>query len=224
MVFLFYAAAPAESPAPAWFWVGCSSLCVTEGKTQDATRNRLSLDAPKTRAYVNRWTAQSIEAQFKYLGPSSHEAPLGSGEMRRQFGFKLRAQDACNLVYAIWRFEPESKLVVSIKTNPGEHTSAECGNRGYRNIKPRQASPVPGLRSGEAHTLRAEMNESELAVFVDDARVWDANLGPAVLSLRGPVGIRSDNVRLEIGLRVRDNGGIHPDYVMGCKSGAGDSD
>ena len=62
------------------------------------------------------------------------------------------------------RPEPESKLVVSVKTNPGEHTSAECGNRGYRNIKPRRALPVPNLHSGEAHTLRAEMNESELEV------------------------------------------------------------
>jgi hypothetical protein len=176
------------------------------------------------RAYVNRWTAQAVEAQFTYLGPTSQQAPLGSGEMRRQFGFKLRAEDACNLVYAIWRFEPESKLVVSVKTNPGEHTSAECGNRGYRNIKPQRALPVPSLHSGDAHTLRAQMNESELEVFVDGARVWESNLGPVVLSLQGPVGVRSDNVRLEMGLRARDNGGVHPNYVVGCKSGAGDSD
>ena len=120
------------------------------------------------RAYVNRPTAQAIEARFTYLGPTSVQAPLGSGEVRQQFGLKLHAQDACNLVYAMWRFEPESKLVVSVKSNPGEHTSAECGNRGYRNIKAEKASPVPLVHPGETHTLRAEMNAAELAVFVDD--------------------------------------------------------
>ena len=72
--------------------------------------------------------------------------PLASGEMRRQFGLKLRAEDACNLVYAMWRIEPESKLVVSVKSNPGQHTSAQCGNRGYQNIKPLHSSPLPSLR------------------------------------------------------------------------------
>jgi hypothetical protein len=55
----------------------------------------------------------------------------------------------------MWRIEPESELVVSVKSNPGQHTSAECGNRGYRNIKSR---PVPVLRSGHTHDLRAEIN------------------------------------------------------------------
>ena len=41
------------------------------------------------------------------------------GELRRQFGLKLRAQDACNLVYVMWRIEPASKLVVSIKCRTG---------------------------------------------------------------------------------------------------------
>jgi hypothetical protein len=95
---------------------------------------------------------------------SRNEARLGSGELRRQFGLKLRAQDACNLVYAMWRIVPQSKLVVSVKSNPGQHSSAECGNRGYRNIKPRRSIPVPILRSGDAHDLRAEMNGEEMKV------------------------------------------------------------
>ncbi len=90
------------------------------------------------RAYLNAITAHQVEVHFTYLGSTGNEARLGSGELRRQFGLKLRAQDACNLVYAMWRIEPESKLVVSIKSNPGQHTSAECGNRGYRNIKPQR--------------------------------------------------------------------------------------
>jgi hypothetical protein len=221
---LLYCILPASVPARAWFSASRNSLCITEGVIKEAAGNRLSVDAPKMRAYVNRWTGQAIEARFTYLGPTAVRAPLGSGAIRRQFGFKLRAGDACNLVYAIWRFEPESKLVVSVKSNPNEHTSAECGNRGYRNINARKASPAPPLHPGETHSLRAEMNGAELAVFIDDTPVWDGNIGPEVLSFHGPVGIRSDNARLELDLRVREDNGVHPDYVLGCKSDAGESD
>ena len=54
----------------------------------------------------------------------------------------------------MWRMEPESKLVVSVKSNPGQHTSAECGNGGYRNIKPLRTSAVPVVRAGDRHELR----------------------------------------------------------------------
>jgi len=123
------------------------------------------------------FTSQLVEAHFTFLGSTSSEARLGSGELRRQFGLKLRAQDACNLVYAMWRIEPESKLVVSVKSNPGQHTSAECPNRGYRNIKPRRSTPVPVLRSGDTHDLRAEINADEMKVFADSQIVWEGLLG-----------------------------------------------
>ena len=122
--------------------------------------------------------------------------------MWRQFGLKLRAQDACNLVYAMWRIEPESKLVVSVKSNPGEHTSAQCSNRGYQNIKPRRSVPVPTLSSGSTHTLRAEMNGAEMHVFADNSLVWEGSVGPEALAFDGPVGIRSDNARLQIDLQT----------------------
>src|SRR5205807_9405321 len=109
-------------------------LCVTEGTIEEGASQRLSVSVPKMRAYVNRRTSQAVKAHFTYLGGTDNEAKLGSGELRRQFGFKLRAQDPCNLVYAMWRIEPESQLVVSVKTNPGRHTSAECTNHGYKNI------------------------------------------------------------------------------------------
>jgi hypothetical protein len=105
---------------------------------------------PDRHAFIS----QLVEAHFTLLGSTGNEAMLGSGELRRQFGLKLRAQDVCNLVYAMWRIEPESKLVVSVKSNPGQHTSAECANRGYRNIKPRHSTPVPVLRS-ETPTISA---------------------------------------------------------------------
>jgi hypothetical protein len=150
------------------------------------------------RAYLNALTPQSVEADFTYLGSTGNEARLGSGELRRQFGLKLRAQDACNLVYAMWRIEPESKIVVSVKSNPQEHSSAQCGNRGYQNIKPQRSWPVPALSAGSTHTLRAEMNGAEMKVFADNSLAWEGSVGPDALRFDGPVGMRSDNARLQI--------------------------
>jgi hypothetical protein len=177
-------------------------LCVTEGAIQEAAGHRLSVNAPKMRAYINRLTPQNVEAAFTYRGPSEKQAPLGSGEVRQQFGLKLRAEDACNLVYVMWRIEPESKLVVSIKSNPGQHTSAECGNRGYINIKPVRSSPVPILNPGDGHRLRAEMTRDSVRVWVDNAVVWEGRVGMEALNFNGPVGVRSDNVNLEFTLHA----------------------
>jgi hypothetical protein len=203
-----------------WIDVSRERLCVTEGAIGLAADHRLSVDVPKMRAYVNQWTTQSAELRFTYLGGTSKESALGSGAIRRQFGLKLRAQDPCNLVYAIWRVDPDSKLVVSVKRDPGQRTSAECGNRGYVNIKPRKATAVPHLESGQAHTLRAEMSNAELRVFVDNHEVWEGDVGPDAAKLDGPVGIRSDNARLEFELLTRAPAGPHPNYVKACKPGA----
>ena len=179
-------------------------LCVTEGALEEGPDHGLIVNVPKMRAYVNELTPQAVEARITYQGSTEKEISLGSGEMRRQFGFKLRAGDACNLVYAMWRIEPESKLVVSVKSNPGQHTSAECSNRGYKNVKATRSRPVPALRVGETHVMRAEMNGDRLSVFVDGAPVWEGSVGTEGGAMQGPVGIRSDNARLEIQLRAAE--------------------
>ena len=197
-------------------------FCVTEGSLEKSLGDRLSVNVPKMRAYVSRATAASAEIRFHYIGVTKEQSKLGSGQVRTQFGLKLQAQDPCNLVYVIWRIEPESKLVISVKRNPSEHTSAQCGNRGYTNIKPTRASPVPRLEAGQSHTLRAEMKEQELRVFVDNKEVWDGNIGADAARLQGPVGIRSDNAQLEFSYLARKSAGITPTYVMACKSGDSD--
>ncbi len=200
--------------------VSRANLCVTEGAIEELPGGRLSVSVPKMRAYLNAVTAQQVEAHFTYLGSTGNEARLGSGELRRQFGLKLRAQDACNLVYAMWRVEPESKLVVSIKSNPGQHSSAECGNRGYHNVKPQRSKPVPVLRTGDSHDLHAEINGAEMRVFVDNSLVWEGSLGPEALSFDGPVGMRSDNARLEFELRAPQLPGAQQGRRPGCRTGA----
>ncbi len=171
-----------------------ASLCVTEGAIGQ-TAEGLSVAVPKMRAYMNAATPAAAELRFHYLGSTGNEVPLASGISRRQIGLKLRARDACNLVYAMWRIEPESKLVVSVKSNPGQHGSAECGNRGYRNLKPTRSSAIPPLHAGDSHTLAAQMNGAEIRVSIDGALVWQGSAGSDALTVDGPVGLRSDNAR-----------------------------
>src|SRR5580704_18989858 len=187
LIFLGYSHRAGARPSSSWFSIPHAKLCVTEGTIEQGSGNRLSVNVPKMRAFVTVRTSQEVEARFTYLGKTPGEKPLGSGEMRRQVGLKLRAQDPCNLVYAMWRIEPKSELVVSLKSNPGQHTSAECGNRGYRNIKPVHSSPVPPLEPDVTHTLRAELKETEMRVYA----VWEGNVGSEGARLDGPVGIRS---------------------------------
>jgi hypothetical protein len=206
------------------FVVPPSQLCVTEGEIRPAQQTQLSVGVPKMRAYINGWTSQAIEAQFTYLGPTANQSRLGSGEVRQQFGLKLRAQNACNLVYAMWRFEPESKVVVSVKRNPQQSTSSECGNHGYQNIKPAHGSAVPAVRPGSVHTFSAEFHGNELRVSADGRMVWQGEAGPDAADLKGPVGIRSDNVRLSLDLQAGVLTGQHPHFLQACKSGPAASD
>src|SRR5579871_2250732 len=90
-----------------WIAIPRAQLCVTEG-TIDPAGKQMSVSVSKMRAYLTEPTAQAVEMKFLYLGATSGEKPLASGEMRRQLGLKLRSQDPCNLVYVMWRIEPEN--------------------------------------------------------------------------------------------------------------------
>lgn len=194
-------------------------LCVTEGKIEETEDQKLAVKVPKMRAYLLDRTPQNIKAHFLYLGSTAKKAALGSGESRQQFGLKLRAQDACNLVYAMWRFEPESEIVVSVKRNPGQHTSAQCGNRGYKNIKPRTVFPVPTPAPQEMQNLWAKLDGDVLKVIMNNLVVWEGSVGP--LDFDGPVGIRSDNVKLEMQLWAAEPSTPPSQHSAGCKVGQG---
>jgi hypothetical protein len=220
MVVILANLAFAQARPGEWLTISQGEFCVTEGAVEKASDDRMSVDVSKMRAYVTTGTAQSSEIRFRYVGATSKESALGSGQMRRQLGLKLRAQDPCNLVYAIWRIDPVSELVVSVKRNPSEHTSAQCTNHGYTNIKPRKASPVPRLQPGDSHTLRAEMKEAELRVYVDNNEVWEGDVGADAAKLDGPVGIRSDNARFEFDFKARKPEDNRPPWP--CKKGDSD--
>ncbi len=186
--------------APALVRVDRKELCVTNGAVSALPNGRLAIDTPSSRAVVRFATAQTAEIRFRYLGPSKGSKPLASGELRRQIGLKLRAQDSCNLVYAMWHIEPDSRIAVSVKRNPGQHTHKECGARGYLNIRPRAGVAPPRMRPGESHVLRADLVGTHLTVAADRKVVWEGNVGDGIYAFDGPVGFRTDNAGFELEL------------------------
>lgn len=185
-------AAPAPSGA-----LSLSQLCVTEG-TLTPQGGHLFVDVPKCRAVSAVATEPTAELRFTYMGPTAETTELGSGRVRRQIGLKLRAQNGCNLVYAMWRLEPKNEIAVQVKRNPGQSTFAECKNGGYRNVQPSRSAPVPAVPEGSSHVLRAEMHGTGLSVWADGALVWQGDVGGDVLDLDGPVGLRTDNGRFAL--------------------------
>jgi len=202
--------------------VSKDKLCITEGKIEQLSDNHLSVNVPKMRAFVTDPTVQEAEARFVYLGPSKESIPLASGEMRRQFGLKLRAQDGCNLVYAMWRIEPKQELVVSVKSNPGMTKSSECDAHGYQNIKPTQSAPLPQLKPGKRYSLRAIMDGSRMRVYANNTLVWDGDLGQHALAFNGPVGMRSDNGNFRFEFFAAPPQPGQQGAIAACQVGAGE--
>jgi hypothetical protein len=173
-------------------------LCVTNGAITTTPQGRLAINTPSSRAIVMSHAAPGIaEIRFTYVGPSEGSKPLASGEMRRQIGLKLRAQDQCNLLYVMWHIEPDAKFAVSVKRNPGQDTHAQCDAHGYTTIRPRTSTTLPRVLPGESHTLRAELTGDDLTVTADAKIVWVGSIGNGLTAINGPIGLRTDNARFE---------------------------
>jgi len=177
--------------------IGMEELCVTNGVVSVLPDGRLAIDTPSARGVVRVATAQTAEIRFRYVGPTPSSKPLASGEVRRQIGLKLRAQDTCNLLYAMWHLEPDARIAVSLKRNPGKHTHEACGARGYVNRKPRTGVAVPKVLPGESHALRADLHGTNLTLTADGRVVWEGTVGDEIAEVEGPVGFRTDNARFE---------------------------
>jgi hypothetical protein len=149
---------------------------------------------------------QTAELRFRYLGPTEASKPLASGELRRQIGLKLKAQDSCNLVYAMWHIEPDSRFAVSIKRNPDKHTHAQCHAGGYVTIRPAHSVALPRIQPGESHSLRADLRGATLTLVADDRVVWEGILRNERSTFDGPVGFRTDNARFEFEYYVGNAG------------------
>jgi hypothetical protein len=171
--------------------------------TRGAASPGRTITAPTLRAIALGSSGEAASLAFVFHGDTAASRALASGEVRRQLGLKLRAQDGCNLLYVMWQLAPAPALVVSLKRNPGMRTHRECGARGYTLLAPAPLAgaalaPVPPLSAGDAHALHAELTRDELLAWIDGALVWRGPLPAAARDLAGPAGLRSDNVRFNL--------------------------
>jgi hypothetical protein len=180
-------------------------LEVSSGGIERLGPTRFAIRYPTLRAELGALPRASAAIRFVYDGPSLAQAPLASGELRRQIGLKLRAHDTCNVVYVMWQIEPAPRIEVSVKTNPGQRTHAQCRDRGYRFLRPTLAKGLPPpIRAGERHSLQASIAGRRLRVTADAALDWLFTLPPEALAFDGPVGMRADNGRFHVEFRASD--------------------
>src|ERR1700730_19176741 len=142
-----------------------SDFDVSDGKIDKANGDRLIVGSKEMRATLRKTgPSQKVTVNFTYLGPTNEVSHLGNGEVRHQFGVKLKAQDICNLVYVMWNFDTQ-KVAVSVKLNPAQRTHEDCLDRGYINgIKPRVFVPPPVVHVDQPHRLSAKLEGRELTV------------------------------------------------------------
>ncbi|HTQ61275.1 MAG TPA: hypothetical protein VMI32_13695 [Candidatus Solibacter sp.] len=84
--------------------------------------------------------------------------------------------------------------------------------------------PSPLCGQGDTHSLYAKMNGTELKVFIDHAMVWVGAVGSDALVFDGPIGIRSDNSRLQIELLAGQPLEAQTGHMPGCRTGPEESE
>ena len=183
-----------------------STFCVTAGRATPAGGATLVVDSAGMRGVIASDRSRAGELAFVFRGASTKTVRLANGELRQQIGLKLRAQDTCNVVYVMWHLAPKLEIAVSVKSNPGQATHADCLDRGYINLKPARRVVPPAIAVGSAHKLRAAIEGDTLRAWADDVEVWEGTLPPQAFELDGAVGIRSDNVAADFELRVPGGG------------------
>lgn len=195
--------------------IASTDLCVTHGKL---THNQV--EVPTMRGFALNAGGDAAALTFTYRGEPDELRALAGGQLRRQIGIKLRAQDSCNVVYVMWRLDPRPQLDISVKLNPGKRTHEECGADGYAKVKPHRRTYVPAFEYGKTHTLRAEIVGDELYAWIDDKLLWQGTLPKTARAIQGPAGIRSDNIAFDlVSLAVPHGSGT----AETCKrEGAGD--
>ena len=189
-------AAPAAHTAPSIDLapVTAEALCVTKGELTSAG----AVAVPTMRGFARGAGGDAAQLSFTYRGESQDSRALASGDVRRQLGLKLRAQNSCNVVYVMWRLDPRPKIDVSVKVNPRQSTHEECGAEGYTKVRSRAKHYVPAYEYGSSHTLRAEILGDEIYVWADGRIVFQGRLPAGARSLAGSAGVRSDNVAFDL--------------------------
>lgn len=189
---------PPDAPRGSVRPVPVEELCVSSGALRAAEATRWINEGPALRATVAHSAGHHAALSFRYLGGTEQKKLLGSGRERQQIGLKLLSRDTCNVVYAMWRLGERSSVVASIKSNPEASRHQECGNRGYRNLRPYWRAPVDSPAVGSTHELSASVSNGLLELRIDAKPVLRAVLSGRHDLAVGSSGLRSDNVRFEL--------------------------
>lgn len=184
--------------------VRSGEVCPTNGKVQSLKDDELEVDSASSRAVMKTPDDTFGQIRFQYLGPTTEDVPFASGTMRRQVGIKLKAADSCNVIYAMWRIEPESDIIVTTKINPGKSKHSECGVKGYKLVEPIKTVPVSPIEKGQWRSMAASIDGSMLTVQVDGSEVWRGRLDAKALRLDGYSGFRTDNARVKMKFLARE--------------------
>jgi len=110
----------------------------------------------------------------------------------------------------MWHIEPDAKIAVSLKHNPGQHTHAACRANGYTTPRPSAGMAMPRILPGEAHTLRAELRGAEPIVMADGRRAWVVTVG-GLAGIDRPAGFCTDNASFAFEYFARIVGSPVPD-------------
>ncbi len=196
--------------------VAPSALCVTHGKLSSGTRAMVR-DA-SVRAVAQGSKGDAGEIHFTYRGPTAETSELASGDVREQLALKLRAADGCNLIYVAWRFAPKPEIIVQTKINAGAHDNQQCGTSGYAKVKPAKRSRIAAPEPDSDHVLAAAIDGATLTATIDGTVVWRGELPRAAQALRGPVGVRTDNVAADLDLYAAAGG---DESASKCEPGQG---
>lgn len=190
----------AASADPELTAVSASELRIATGSVNEAQR---ALEAPggTLQATVTGGSSRKAEVAFDVLDAPAG-APASDDETRRQIGLTLRAKDACNVIYVMWRITPTPGIFVSVKHDPGKAHEAECLPTGCLGVRPRMTRELPGVAAGQPHTLRTELEGDVLRVLADGETVWEGSLPAEAQTFDGPVGVRSDNTAYTFELRA----------------------
>jgi hypothetical protein len=184
--------------------IAVKDLIVSDGEITKTRDQPFEVTTKELRATlkVAPTANQNVTLHFAYLGPTREISHLGSGEIRHQFGLKLRAQDTCNLVYVMWNFDTQ-KIAVSVKRNPGQRTHEDCLDHGYiSNFRSTKSAAPPPLAPNEPHTLSANLSGQALTVTADDKLVWQGTLPAIIFQFQGPPGLRSDNAHVVFDFQI----------------------
>jgi len=167
------------------------SLRITSGKVG------LSISHPSVRAIVEGSEGHELWMSYKYNGPTEDKIPLKSGQYRHQVGIKLQALDGDNVLYAMWRWEPDSPRIWTTTKVNGQYIPPTST---YLNVD------VPAPTPGERYIMSARQDGRIIRVWWQGVIAWVGEIAESAMLIRGPAGIRTDNASIgELSLLHRTN-------------------